>query len=198
MIQEMMNHVKPIALTDGHSEGICRIRTPMSRLPGKARVPQNEFLPWLLSADSELVVHQTGDQQKVMALAQVYCQLASKFGVMNISLVDYSVQQKVDGNGDAMNFRYDITPKTKVNCFLPKALHPLTCSTSRHLPSALFGAIILENCPARCMPRSFGKCLILKLVQMVSLPSFFWGQACARKLRTHILLHVHKEVQLHL
>eukprot|EP00438_Fugacium_kawagutii_P029906 Skav211134 [mRNA] locus=scaffold1385:14456:20829:+ [translate_table: standard] len=89
---------------------------------GKARVPQNEFLPWLILSDSDLVVHQTGDQRKVMALAQVYCQLACKHGVMNISLVDYSVQQKVDGNGDAMNFRYDITAKNKVNVFLPKVI----------------------------------------------------------------------------
>lgn len=110
----------------------------MRRLPGKARVPQNEFLPWLLSSDADLVVHMTGDQRKVMALAQLYCQLACKHGVMNISLVDYSVSQKVDGNGDAMNFRYDVTAKSKANVFLPKQV---TFPDVLNIKASSFGAV---------------------------------------------------------
>ena len=40
---------------------------------------------------------------------------------MNISAVDYNMRQKVTPEGDAMNFRYELTCKTKVNVFIPKA-----------------------------------------------------------------------------
>lgn len=39
---------------------------------------------------------------------------------MNVSLMDYNLEQKVDADGSACNFRYDITSKRKINCFIPK------------------------------------------------------------------------------
>ena len=56
-----------------------------------------------------------------MSFADVLCSLATKHGTMNISTVDYNMRQKVTPEGDSMNFRYELSCKTKVNVFIPKA-----------------------------------------------------------------------------
>ena len=91
-------------------------------MPGKARGAQNDFVSWMVTTDADLLLHaEQPDQAKSpLALAEVLCSLAQRQGVMNISVVDFNLKQRVAANGDAMNFRYEVTPKTKVNVFVPK------------------------------------------------------------------------------
>ena len=75
-----------------------------------------------------------------MSLADAFCSLATKQGIMNISAVDYNMRQKVTPEGDAMNFRYELTCKTKVNVFIPKAAAEGSGSDPMKARTSSFGA----------------------------------------------------------
>ena len=109
-------------------------------IPGRARGPQNEFVSWSLTTDTDLLLHSDSpDQAKTpLALAEILCSLAQRQGVMNISLVDYNLKQRVGVDGDAMNFRYEVTTKTKINVFIPK---PQQFSDPFSIRASLFGAL---------------------------------------------------------
>ena len=90
---------------------------------GVARAGQSAFIGWILDSDADLVVHPNVQDEKVpMPLAEVYSQLAQKDGIMNISTVDYNLSQKTTDAGEAMNFRYNVSSKTKLNVFTPKVV----------------------------------------------------------------------------
>jgi len=97
-------------------------------------------LPWFLASDADLVVHQDGDSKAPMSVADVFCSLATKQGIMNISTVDYNMRQKVTPEGDSMNFRYEITCKTKLNVFIPRAVADGPGSDPMKARASSFGA----------------------------------------------------------
>lgn len=60
-------------------------------LPGLARSDQSSHLAWNLLNDSETVILVVESQKHVHSLASVVSHSASKFGIMDVSLVDYDL-----------------------------------------------------------------------------------------------------------
>jgi len=88
---------------------------------GPAKLDRSGHICWEVKSDSQLLVFASdGSRKAPMSFAHVMCSLAQRQGVMNVSLMDYNLEQKVDADGSACNFRYDITSKRKINCFIPK------------------------------------------------------------------------------
>ena len=93
---------------------------------------------WDVMSDSQLMVHNDGALKVPMSFAHVMCSLAQRQGVMNVSLMDYNLEQKVDGDGSACNFRYNVSSKRKINCFLPKEQ---AFENKESIRASLFGSL---------------------------------------------------------
>ena len=62
-----------------------------------AKSSTNEYIPWLLRGDQELVSLQNADgTRQLKALAGVVCYAAQKLGVMDVSVQDYDLTHKTE------------------------------------------------------------------------------------------------------
>eukprot|EP00438_Fugacium_kawagutii_P032016 Skav224611 [mRNA] locus=scaffold3477:158725:162577:- [translate_table: standard] len=120
------------------------------KVTGVAKLLNNDWIPWLLASDGDLVLYQdSAGQKKPLPLAEVFCILAQKEGIMNISTVDYSMRQKVTPEGESLHFRYEVVSKTKVNCFVPKTVE---FADPMNIKASSFGTVF--NGKLTAVPRS--------------------------------------------
>ena len=59
-----------------------------------ARATQSESFPWILAGDTQLIGHKEGEAVKVMAVSELICYSAQKFGIMQVNVTDHDLQQK--------------------------------------------------------------------------------------------------------
>ena len=96
----------------------------------------------------------TEDAKKVMTLAEVACFAAQTMGITTLNLVEHTMVQKAEASsvlglsfysqastGEAKNFRYDVSPKSKVSTFAPKLQ---SGADPMALRATMFGALF-EN-----------------------------------------------------
>lgn len=66
-----------------------------------------DVLPWLLAADSDLVVSIADDQTKsVKTIAGLVCHAAQRMGIMDVSLQDYDMASKTQETFEMFEFRF--------------------------------------------------------------------------------------------
>lgn len=86
--------------------------------------PPDTF-PWLLKQDTTTLIHQPDSEtrlKKPTTLASLFCHMASTHGIMDVTVTDHNVSPLCGASGEALMFRYDVKPKSKVACLTPKTL----------------------------------------------------------------------------
>lgn len=115
----------------------------MLKLAGVARSNAKDHLPWSLTADNELVILIQDGMKKPMSVASVMAHSSAHLGITEVNVMDYDVAAMLKENGDAMNFRYKLSSKSKLNCFVPKAVE--SSADMHNLRGTILGAAFAEH-----------------------------------------------------
>eukprot|EP00435_Cladocopium_sp_Y103_P076335 s59_g93.t1 len=117
------------------------------RSVGAARSQLNTCIPFLIATDLDLMVHvRPGEEKRLRCLAQLCAHTTQNTAVTELSLLDHDISQKTQDlprikfllwDGNAIAFRYTVSPRAMINTFEPRSLGS---EDTRDMRSSMMGA----------------------------------------------------------